>query len=128
MSAGAFGNLAAQVPDIDVACAWWRRLGAAVSDPLRTPDGGMRSDVDLGGIRLTLFTRAVYADDLGPIGNGWLHAAWFVGDLDAALPGHRLLWGPHEVSGPFGTRRIAFVEAPGGLRVELMQQLVEPSA
>ena len=83
----------------------------------------MRADVDLGGIRLTLFTRAIYAGELGPIDDGWLHAAWFVDDLDAALDGHRLLWGPHEVSGPFGTRRIAFVEAPGGVRVELMQQV-----
>lgn len=123
MSTGAFGNLAAQVSDIDVGVAGWRRLGAEVGDPLRTPDGGMRADIDLGGIRLTLFTRAIYADELGPVDDGWLHAAWFVDDLGAALAGHRLLWGPHEVSGPFGTRRIAFVEAPGGLRVELMQQL-----
>jgi catechol 2,3-dioxygenase-like lactoylglutathione lyase family enzyme len=118
-----FGNLAVQVSDIDVACAWWRRLGAAVDDPLRTADGGMRADVDLSGVRLTLFTRAIYAAELGPLDDGWLHAAWFVADLDAALAGHRVLWGPHEITGPFGRRRIAFVAAPGGIRVELMQQV-----
>jgi hypothetical protein len=31
------------------------------------------------------------------------------------------------VSGPFGTRRIAFVEAPGGIRLEFMEQLEGPA-
>ncbi len=35
-----------------------------------------------------------------------------------------MVWGPETVSGPFGTRRIAFVSAPGGIRLaELMEQL-----
>jgi hypothetical protein len=30
------------------------------------------------------------------------------------------------VSGSFGTRRIAFVEAPGGIRLEFMEQIEDP--
>jgi len=30
------------------------------------------------------------------------------------------------VDGAFGTRRIAFVEAPGGIRLEFMEQLAPP--
>jgi hypothetical protein len=37
-----------------------------------------------------------------------------------------VLWGPRVVSGTFGTRRIAFVEAPGGIRLEFMEQLEDP--
>ena len=31
--------------------------------------------------------------------------------------------GPGVVEGPFGRRRIAFVDAPGGIRLEFMEQL-----
>ena len=38
-----------------------------------------------------------------------------------------MVWGPDIVQGPtFGTRRIAFVEAPGGIRLEFMEQLGPP--
>jgi hypothetical protein len=37
-----------------------------------------------------------------------------------------VLWGPRVVSGSFGVRRIAFVEAPGGMRLEFMEQVEEP--
>ena len=47
-------------------------------------------------------------------------------DLDAELARHEVLWGPRVVSGAFGTRRIAFVEAPGGIRLEFMEQMEEP--
>ena len=57
---------------------------------------------------------------------GFLHPALFVDDLDAELARHTVLWGPRTVSGTFGTRRIAFVEAPGGIRLEFMEQIEEP--
>jgi hypothetical protein len=50
-----------------------------------------------------------------------------VSDLDAELAGHDVLWGPGVVEGAFGTRRIAFVEAPGAMRLEFMEQLAPPS-
>ena len=39
------------------------------------------------------------------------------------LTGHDVVWGPAIVEGPFGRRRIAFVDAPGGIRLEFMEQL-----
>jgi hypothetical protein len=44
-------------------------------------------------------------------------------NLDAALAGQEVIWGPTVVEGSFGTRRIAFVRAPGGIRLEFMEQL-----
>ena len=45
---------------------------------------------------------------------------------NAAVPGHAVVWGPAVVEGAFGKRRIAFVDAPGRMRLEFMEQL-EPA-
>ena len=58
-----------------------------------------------------------------PPAEGFLHPALFTDDLDAELEGHTVVWGPAVVEGAFGKRRIAFVEAPGGIRLEFMEQL-----
>jgi hypothetical protein len=85
--------------------------------------GGQRADVVLGPLVITLFTRAIYEDRVAVPEEGFLHPALFTDDLDAQLAGHEVVWGPEVVSGPFGVRRIAFVTAPGGMRLEFMQQL-----
>jgi hypothetical protein len=82
--------------------------------------------VQLGTLALTLFTQAIYEDVCTLPADCFLHPALFVDDLDAELAGHEVLWGPRIVSGSFGTRRIAFVEAPGGIRLEFMEQLQAP--
>ncbi len=115
-------NLAVKVADLDAACAWYRRAGAEVTEPIDW-ENGRRADVTLGWLRLTLFTKAIYEDAADLPAEGFLHPALFVEDLDAELHGHEVLWGPTVVSGPFGTRRIAFVEAPGAIRLEFMEQL-----
>jgi hypothetical protein len=86
-------------------------------------NGAERADVLLGPVQLTLFTRAIYEGvvDLPP--EGFLHPALFTDDLDAELAGHDVVFGPEIVEGPFGRRRIAFVSAPGGIRLEFMEQL-----
>ena len=91
-------------------------------------ENGRRADVKLGVLDLTLFTQAIYEDSCSLPAEGFLHPALFVDDLDAELARHEVLWGPRTVSGTFGTRRIAFVEAPGGIRLEFMQQVEEPRA
>jgi hypothetical protein len=35
------------------------------------------------------------------------------------------VWGPTVVEGTFGKRRIAFVDAPGGIRLEFMEQMTD---
>ncbi len=115
-------NLAVKVADLDAACAFYAAAGAEVTG--RGPwHGGERADVHLGPVLITLFTRALYEEvvDLPP--ECFLHPALFTDDLDAELAGHRVLWGPEVVEGSFGKRRIAFVEAPGAIRLEFMEQL-----
>jgi len=121
-------NLAVKVADIDGAVAFYRRAGARVSEPEQWRNG-MRADVELGPLLITLFTRAIYEDDVALPSDTFLHVALFSDDLDREVVGHEVVWGPDVVSGPsFGTRRIVFVEAPGGMRLEFMEQLEDPSS
>ena len=120
-------NLAVKVTDLDAAVEFYRRAGGAVTDP-DVWRNGRRADVSLGPLSITLFTRAVYEDDVdGVPDEGFLHVALFTDDLDREMHGHEAVWGPQVVSGPtFGTRRIAFVNAPGRMRLEFMEQLEGP--
>jgi len=125
MTVTGMANLAVKVADLDAAIAFYERAGAEVRDRMEW-DNAERADIYLGPVMITLFTRAIYEDstDLPP--EGFLHPALFTDDLDRELEGHTLLWGPEVVSGAFGVRRIAFVEAPGGIRLEFMEQIEEP--
>jgi catechol 2,3-dioxygenase-like lactoylglutathione lyase family enzyme len=125
MGVTGMANLALKVVDLEAACAWYVAAGATVSEPV-TWENGRRADVTLGVLNLTLFTRAIYEDATELPPEGFLHPALFVDDLDGELARHEVLWGPRTVSGSFGTRRIAFVEAPGGIRLEFMEQVEEP--
>src|SRR5258705_3280746 len=118
-------NLAVKVVDLDAACAYYARAGAEIRDRMEW-NGAERADVFLGPVQITLFTRAIYEDAVALPTEGFLHPALLTDDLDGALEGLDVVWGPRVVSGPFGTRRIAFVEAPGGIRLEFMEQLEEP--
>jgi len=115
-------NLAVKVADIDAACAFYAASGAEVRDRMAW-GGGERADVYLGALMITLFTRAIYEDEVDLPAEGFLHPALFTDDLDAELAGHTVVWGPAVVEGAFGRRRIAFVEAPGNMRLEFMEQL-----
>jgi catechol 2,3-dioxygenase-like lactoylglutathione lyase family enzyme len=126
MAVTGMANLAVKVADLDAACAWYAAAGAEVTEPVAW-ENGRRADVALGPVQLTLFTRAIYEDACDLPDEGFLHPALFVDDLDTELARHTVLWGPRVVSGAFGTRRIAFVEAPGGIRLEFMEQLEDPA-
>ena len=121
-------NLAIKVADVDAAAEWYVAHGFEVRDRIRW-NGIERADVFLGPIQITLFDRAIYESAEYTVGaEGFLHPALFCDDLDAQLEGHTVVYGPEIVSGPFGRRRIAFVDAPGGIRLEFMEQLPEESA
>ena len=128
MTITGMANLAVKVGDIAAAVDFYRRAGADVTDPEQWRNG-QRADVHLGPLQITLFTHAVYEDDLeGLPDEGFLHVALFTDDLDREVEGLAVVWGPEIVSGPtFGTRRIAFVNAPGNMRLEFMEQLEEPA-
>jgi len=118
-------NLAIKVADLDAAVSYYERAGASVRDRMEWA-GGERADAYLGAVMITLFTRAIYEDEVALPDECFLHPALFTDDLDSELDGHQVLWGPAEVAGAFGRRRIAFVEAPGGIRLEFMEQLEDP--
>ena len=125
MTVTGLANLAVKVSDLDAAVTFYAAAGAEVRD--RQPwHGGERADVFLGPVMITLFTRALYEDAVDLPEDCFLHPALFTDDLDAEIVGHTVLWGPAEVSGTFGRRRIVFVEAPGNIRLEFMEQLEEP--
>jgi len=118
-------NLAVKVADLDRACAFYEAAGAEVRDRMHW-NNGERADVYLGPVMITLFTRAIYEDNVTVAAEGFLHPALFTDNLDAELEGHTVVWGPAVVEGAFGKRRIAFVEAPGNIRLEFMEQLEAP--
>jgi len=126
MTVTAVANLAVKVADLDAAISFYELAGAEVRDRLPWC-GGERADVSLGALQLTLFTRAIYEDEVALPDDTFLHVATFTDDLDREIQGHRVLWGPGIVEGAFGRRRIVFVEAPGGMRLEFMEQLDPPS-
>ena len=118
----AIANLAGKVADLDAAVKFYESIGAQVRDRM-VWNGSERVDVFLGPVLVTLFTRAIYEDSVELPAEGFLHAALFTDDLDGDLEGVEAFWGPAIVEGRFGRRRIAFVNAPGGTRLELMEQL-----
>ena len=108
--------------DLESACTFYERAGGVVTNKIEW-EGSLRADVALGALNLTLFTRAIYEDAVDLPDEGFLHPALFTDDLDKELEGHDVVFGPVVVSGPFGSRRIAFVSAPGGMRLEFMEQI-----
>ncbi len=125
MAVTGLANLAVKVADLDGACRFYEAAGAEVRDRMHWRNGE-RADVFLGPVMITLFTQAIYEDEVELPDEGFLHPALFTDDLDRQLQGHRVVWGPSVVEGAFGKRRIAFVEAPGGIRLEFMEQLEPP--
>lgn len=122
MAVTGIGNLAVKVADLDAACSFYEGAGARVVDRMHW-NNGERADVFLGPVMITMFTHAIYEDRIDVPPEGFLHVALFTDDLDAELEGHTVVWGPEVVEGAFGRRRIAFVEGPGGMRLEFMEQL-----
>lgn len=122
MTVTGMANLAVKVADLDAACAFYVAAGAEVRDRMEW-NNAERADVYLGPVMITLFTRAIYEDAVELPAEGFLHPALFTDDLDRELVGHEVIWGPAVVEGAFGKRRIAFVSAPGNIRLEFMEQL-----
>ena len=123
MAVTGIANLAVKVADVDAAAQWYADHGFVVENRMRW-NGIERADVLLGPVQITLFDRAIYEPlDRSQLAEGFLHPALFCDDLDAQLAGHALIYGPEIVTGPFGRRRIAFVEAPGGMRLEFMEDI-----
>ena len=72
MSVTGLANLAVKVADLDDACRFYEAAGAEVRDRMQWGDGE-RADVFLGPVMITLFTRAIYEDDVDLPAEGFLH-------------------------------------------------------
>jgi catechol 2,3-dioxygenase-like lactoylglutathione lyase family enzyme len=127
MAVTGLANLAVKVRDLEAALDFYRSAGFETSVPISW-EGARRAEVWLGPVQLTLFTRAIYEDACELPDECFLHPALLCDDLDEQLDGRSVLWGPRVVRGDFGVRRIAFVSAPGGIRLEFMEQLEDPES
>ena len=72
---------------------------------------------------ITLFTRAIYEDAVDLPAEGFLHPALFTDDLDAELAGHDGGLGSGGRRGPVRSTAHRVRDAPGGIRLEFMEQL-----
>ena len=113
MSVTGLANLAVKVADLDDACRFYESAGAEVRDRMHWGNGE-RADVFLGPVMITLFTRAIYEDDVDLPAEGFLHPALFTDDLDAELDGHDVVWGPRWWRGRSGPGASPSCRPPGG--------------
>ena len=85
------------------------------------------ASVRIADTLIYFFDKAPYEDAMGrELPCGYLHAVFEVDDFEkhvAALhrAGIALVMEPQLVEASFGTRKIAFFEAPGGVRTEIME-------
>jgi len=85
--------------------------------------------IRLGETRVILFDKAPYEDDLKidlPV--GFLHVVFEVDNFEAHVEqlrrsGVKFFMEPRVLKGEFGVRKIAFFEAPDGVRTEIMEVL-----
>lgn len=122
------GNLAFKTEELEEVCHFFER---AAGCRVRTRDelrGEEFAELELGGVVINAFPSTLYeTQGAPPLPAGWLHASFFCDDLDTMLADtcwrDRLIWGPEEVEGGFGHRRIAFFEPFAGVRIEFMETL-----
>jgi len=85
MAVTGMANLAVKVADLDAAVEYYERAGADVRDRMIW-NGSERADVYLGPLMITLFTRAIYEDDVPlPDEHVDLGAYAEVGQVDSRL-------------------------------------------
>ena len=125
MAAYGIDHLHLRSADLEAAAGFFRRLFGAEETGRSTPGGRLRIMLRLGG--LALYVEAVPEGTAGPPPwphRGVEHLGLAVEDLDVALAdlGQK---GAEVLSGPESPRpgvRIAFVAAPDGTRVELVER------
>lgn len=123
-------NIGVKVADVAAEAAYFVALGGrlVLHEKLSTPEGEAEyALVEFGATRLFLTPKPIFEDRLPiPPPHGLTHAVFEVENLDremerlAAL-GTRVLIAPVDISAGFGSRRIAFLQSPGGLVFEAMQ-------
>jgi catechol 2,3-dioxygenase-like lactoylglutathione lyase family enzyme len=125
-------NLGIKVRDLDADLKFLAACGATGIDRgvINTPDGDHPFGMGfLGKERLLLFPEVVYADALPePMKTGLAHAVFEVKDVAQVLARFRAngvspMWGPVDLTTPFGRRRVVFFRSPSGFVFETFQDL-----
>jgi catechol 2,3-dioxygenase-like lactoylglutathione lyase family enzyme len=125
-------NIGVKTSDLDADLEFLQKVGATmVLRDVLAADGDQLdyAIVRLAGVRLLLFPSVIFEDRVpGGVAPGLTHAVFEVDDLDAEYARIRGLGGevliePQFAQGGFGTRRLAFFRAPGGMVFEVMQVL-----
>ena len=125
-------NLGVKVRDLEAELAFLKACGATRIEKgtNQTPDGDLGFAMAfLGSQRLLLFPTVIYEGALSePLKGGIAHAVYEVKDVAQVVDkfhsnGVSPLWGPQEVSTPFGRRRIVFFRSPSGFIFETFQHL-----
>jgi catechol 2,3-dioxygenase-like lactoylglutathione lyase family enzyme len=132
MDPESFFHVALKVPDVEESLAFYRdHLGGEVVDRGHADDGDGAEAVEhaalaVGDKRVYLFDRAPYeaAGLVADLPHGFLHFGFVVDDAAAAIDDVRAA-DASVVMEPtvFGDLRVAFVEDPVGVRVEVIEHL-----
>jgi catechol 2,3-dioxygenase-like lactoylglutathione lyase family enzyme len=122
-------NYAVKVEDLDKVAAFYEdHMGADLK--VRGEMYGCKYVlIRMGGTRIILFDRAPYEKDLNvnlPV--GFLHAVYEVDEFENHVErlrksGVKFIMEPRILRAELGVRKIAFFEAPDGIRTEIMEIL-----
>ena len=125
-------NLGVKVKDLDADLAFLEACGATQiqKGTIPRPEGDAPFGMAfLGPQRLLLFSHVIYEDTLAePLKSGLTHVVYEVDDVAEVLQrfkrrGVMPMWGPEDLSTPFGLRRVVFFRSPSGLIFETFQNL-----
>jgi catechol 2,3-dioxygenase-like lactoylglutathione lyase family enzyme len=125
-------NLGVKVEDLDADLAFLEACGATQiqKGTIPRPEGDAPFGMAfLGPQRLLLFPHVIYEDTLAePLKSGLTHVVYEVDDVAEVLQrfkrrGVMPMWGPEDLSTPFGRRRVVFFRSPSGLIFETFQNL-----
>jgi catechol 2,3-dioxygenase-like lactoylglutathione lyase family enzyme len=120
-------NYAVKVADLHKAADFYRRYMGAEVRVSGEIYGSRYILIRLGETRVILFDKAPYEDEPN-LPAGFLHVVYEVDDFENQVERLRqsrvkFFMEPRILEGEFGVRKIAFFEAPDGMRTEIMEVL-----
>ena len=122
-------NYAIKAPDVEATTSFYVNHMGAEFRMSGVAFGCRYNVVRMGQTRMLIFDRAPYEEEHGmDLPPGFLHVVYEVDDHEAHVAmlreaGVRFLIEPQEIDTAVGRRKIAFFEAPDGIRTEVMEIL-----
>lgn len=122
-------NYAIKAPDIEETAEFYVKHMRARVQLVGEVFGCRYKLIRMGETRMLIFDKAPYEDELGlDLPPGFLHVVYEVDNHEEHVArlreaGVRFLMEPQEIATALGRRKIAFFEAPNGIRTEVMQVL-----